>query len=462
MTGHSTDREQRRITDEEAFLEERFDELFPICRSITGPGLRESLDRLSEWIPLEIEGVSSGTEVFDWTVPQEWRIDEAKLVGPDGEVYADFDETNLAVLNYSKPIDRRLSLDELRPHLYSLPDLPEATPYVTSYYERNWGFCLPHETVESLPEGEYHAYVDSEFVDGELNYGHAVLPGESDQEVLLSSYLCHPSLANNELSGPLVMALLYDRLAAWDERRFSYRFVLCPETIGSISYLSRYGDHLTDALRGGLVLTCLGGPEPRLRYKKSRRETALLDSTVEHLDEYGDASFEIHPFDPSSGSDERQYCSPGFDLPVGQMARTVYREYEGYHNSLDTKAFMGIDPLVESADRIERVLRTFEVAGYYENQYPYGEPMLGKRDLYPDVSSYGEWADSTSEFVGQELSILNYSDGTHSMLEIAERNDRSVRELVPVIELLRKKGVLERLPETEPPSTAEYGSPTDE
>lgn len=204
-------------------LDELFDELFPICRSITGPGLRESLDIVKNHMPLEIESVPSGTEVFDWKVPQEWRIHDARLVGPDGNVYADFQETNLSVVNYSEPVDKHLSREELDTHLYTDPEVPEAIPYVTSYYDRTWGFCLSHETYEDLPEGKYHAYIDSEFVDGELNYGHHVLPGESKKEVLLSSYLCHPSLANNELSGPLVLTSLFQRLEKREERRYTYR-----------------------------------------------------------------------------------------------------------------------------------------------------------------------------------------------------------------------------------------------
>ncbi|NEU58103.1 DUF4910 domain-containing protein [Halorussus sp. MSC15.2] len=370
-------------------LESRFEALWPIPRSITGPGFRESLAVLRKDIPLDVEGVPSGTAVFDWEIPPEWRIREARLTGPDGDVYADFDETNLAVVNYSEPVDERRTLDELDPHLHTLPRLPDATPYVTSYYERDWGFCLPHDTYESLPEGEYHAYIDSEFVDGELNYGHAVLEGESDREVLLSTYLCHPSLANNELSGPLVLTSLYKRLRDWDRRKFTYRFVVVPETIGSLAYLSRYGAHLREKVVGGLVLTCLGGPNDDLSYKRTRRGNALLDEVVRHLDEYTDAEFRFRTFD-ATGSDERQYCSPGFDLPVGQFARTVYDEYEGYHNSRDTKSFMGIAPLVESAETIERVLRNFERGGYYLNQNPHGEPMMSKRDLYPTVNDPAE------------------------------------------------------------------------
>lgn len=427
--------------NEREWLDTRFDELWPITRSITGPGFRESLEILQQDIPLEVESVPSGTEVFDWEIPPEWRIREAKLTGPDGEVYADLDETNLAVVNYSEPVDQRLTLDELDSHLYTLPDLPEATPYVTSYYERNWGFCLPHNTYESLPEGEYHAYIDSELDhEGRLNYGHTVLEGESDREVLLSTYLCHPSLANNELSGPLVMASLYNRIAAWDNRKFTYRFVVVPETIGSLTYLSEYGNHLQENMVAGLVLTCLGGPEQTLSYKKTRRGDTLIDQLVKHVDEYADLNLRFRDFD-TKGSDERQYCSPGFNLPVGQFARTVYGEYEEYHNSLDKKSFLRIDNLVESADIIEHILNMFEYAGYYINQEPYGEPMMSKRDLYPTMNEPDQ--STRGNITRQMMRILNYSDGHHSVVDIAEEFNMSIKEFELAVETLVESDLLE-------------------
>jgi len=449
------------------------DDLFPICRSITGPGFRESLEILERHAPLEVEGVPSGTDVFDWTVPPEWHVRDAYLEGPDGERYADFRETNLAVVNYSEPVDRWLSLDELDSHLYSHPTHPDARPYVTSYYERNWGFSLPHTVRESLPDGEYHAVVDSEFVDGELNYAHTVLPGESDEEVLLSTYLCHPSMANNELSGPLTMALLYRRLAAWESRYYTYRFVVCPETIGSITYLHEHGDHLLETLVGGLVLTCLGGPEPGLSYKLSRREDSLLDRTVRYMIECDQLDAELRPFSQVLGSDERQYCSAGFDLPVGQMARTVYEEYPEYHTDKDDKEFMGIDPIVASADGVERVLRNFEYAGRFENLQPYGEPMLSKRHLYPTVNNFlgdestesylseqtrAEYMDASAAekitaldiddrtYFSRLLMLLHYSDGDHDVLDIARRCECTLEELMPIVEVLTDKELLARLP----------------
>lgn len=433
-------------------LDSLFDELFPICRSITGPGLRKSLDIISDHISLEIEGIPSGTQVFDWEVPPEWRIHDARLVGPDGETYADFQDTNLSVVNYSEPVDKHLSLDQLDNHLYTNKEVPEAIPYVTSYYDRTWGFCLPHEVYKELPDGKYHAYIDSEFVNGELNYGHTKLPGRSDQEVLLSSYLCHPSMANNELSGPLVMTSLYKRIKEWEDREFTYRFVLCPETIGSITYLSEYGSELEEKLVGGLVLTCLGGPNKSLNYKSSRQETSTIDKTVRNLDKHGNLDFEIRSFTPIRGSDERHYCSPGFNFPVGQMSRTmpgIHDAYDVYHTSGDDKEFLTIDSLVDSSEVIEELLRAFEYAGYYENQNPCGEPMLSKHSLYPTVNGPDRWAGSDTvvekEFFDHVKMILNYSDGKHSTVEIAEKYGCSVCDLIPAIDRLNQANLLERV-----------------
>ncbi|RXT04585.1 DUF4910 domain-containing protein [Ammoniphilus sp. CFH 90114] len=424
-----------------------FDRLFPICRSITGPGLRETLSILGEHLPLEVYGVPSGKEVFDWTIPPEWRIREAWLIGPQGQKIVNFGDSNLHVVNYSIPVNQRLSLDELKVHLYTIPHLPEAVPYVTSYYKRRWGFCLSHQEYERLESGEYHAYIDSELVDGELNFAHAILPGESDQEVLISSYVCHPSLANNELSGPLVATLLYKRLAGWKKRRYTYRFVFVPETIGSIAYLSEFGDQLKAKVAGGFVLTCLGGVK-RLSYKLSRREQSPIDRVVKHLFGREKVLGSIRPFTPLHGSDERQYCSPGFNLPIGQMSRMVYGEYPGYHNSLDDKETMTIEALYQSVNELETILEAFEWEGMYINQSPYGEVKLDKHGLYPDMNSPLSMRLSSNEKIdGREqlnriLMILNYADGEHSLLDIAEKYGCSLLDLLPIVKLLKNKGLL--------------------
>jgi aminopeptidase-like protein len=425
-----------------------FDELFPIFRSLTGAGFERSLAIFARYLPLSIERVASGSQVFDWIVPPEWRIHAARLTGPDGAVIADIARSNLAVVNYSEPVDRRLSLDELRPHLHSVPTLAEAIPYVTSYYTRQWGFCLPHRDLERLPEGEYHARIESEFVPGAVTLGHCTLPGETDAEILLTSYLCHPSLANNELSGPLALLLLYDHIARWPRRRFTYRFQLNPETIGSLCFLHLHGEHLRQHLAGGLVLTCLGGPCERLTYQVSRRGGTLLDCTVADIRSHNPRALDERPFDPTDGSDERQYCSPGFNLPMGQMARTVYGRYPEYHTSLDDKAFMDLPKVIESARQIEALLARAEISGTFRNLQPYGEPQLGRRGLFPSLNSptaRGQGREGQPDprlFVKRMMAILNFSGGDHTMIDIAHRLGTTVLDLAPAIETLERAGLL--------------------
>jgi aminopeptidase-like protein len=435
-----------------------FDELFPIMRSITGPGLRASFEILGRFLPLTVETVASGEAVFDWIAPPEWHFRGARLVGPDGATVVDAADSTLHVLNYSEAVDRTLTLDELQPHLYSLEALPEAVPYVTSYYRRHWGFCLSHRQRQELRPGRYHAVIEAEFRPGGVPFATAQLEGEGPEELLLSSYLCHPSLANNELSGPLVLLGLYDRLSRWPRRRYGYRFLLNPETIGSLCYLHRHGQRQQQTLIGGLVLTCLGGPSPSLSYKLSRRGDGILDRVMLGLADGRlpgvGLPVDIRPFDPRGGSDERQYCSPGFNWPVGQVARTVYGAYDGYHNSLDDKAFMGIDRLVETIDALEQALRLVELACPYRNLSPFGEPQLGRRNLYPTINSADTWGRSNDavsdhrEFLNRILVVLNYSDGRLPMLDIAARHGFDLGALEPVIAVLEREGLLRISPET--------------
>lgn len=427
-------------------LDVLFDRLHPICRSITGPGLRETLDVLGEHMALERIQVPSGTKVLDWEVPEEWRPQSASLTGPDGTVITSFDATNLAIVNYSDAVDVEIDRDDLLTHLHTVPTLPDATPYVTSYYRRTWGFCLPQRVVDGLAPGIYRARIDTMFVDGALDMAHASLPGRTSSEVLLSTYCCHPSLANNELSGPLVMVALW-HLLSQRERRFTYRFVVAPETIGSICYLDRFGDELMDTLHAGLVLTCLGGPDLPLSYKRSRRGNSPIDVVTEHVFR-SEARGALRPFDPSSGSDERQFCSPGFDLPVGQMSRMVYGQYAGYHNSFDTKEAMGIDALVDSARRIDRLLQALEIDGYYVNQNPYGEPKLDKHGLYPTMNSENHRASSGEQLIDgrvrldQMLHILSGSDGVTQLSSIADVMGCGVLDLDHSVRELRERGLL--------------------
>ncbi|HEX7063578.1 MAG TPA: DUF4910 domain-containing protein [Bacillales bacterium] len=428
-------------------MDRLFDRLFPITRSITGPGLRETLNILSEYLPLELFGLETGTKVFDWKIPKEWRIREAWLKGLDGKKIIDFRNHNLHVLNYSTAVDRKMTLEQLKPNLHTIPQLPEAIPYVTSYYKERWGFSLPHRLFEQLKDEEYHAYIDSEHVDGELNFAHAILSGESEKEILISTYVCHPSMANNELSGPIVAAFLYNRLAQWKNRRFTYRFVFVPETIGSLSYLYRFGEELKGKLHAGLVLTCLGGDQS-LSYKMSREEDTPVNRVVSHLFDRSALEGNVRPFTPAFGSDERQYCSPGFNLPVGQVSRMVYGKYDGYHNSLDNKETMTIEALNRSVDELEELLEAVELEGYYVNTSPYGEVKLDQHGLYPDSNGPKTRGKSTNQKADHRtqlhriLTVLNYADGSHSLIDIAEKCHCSIVDLEEITQLLKNKGLL--------------------
>ncbi|MGM0461436.1 MAG: DUF4910 domain-containing protein [Fibrobacterota bacterium] len=430
-------------------LDTLFDELKPIMRSITGPGIEQTINIFSRHMPLKMEKTPTGTRVFDWCVPPEWHFTRGRIISPAGEVICDSRISNLHVVNYSVPVDRVVSREELDAHLHSDPELPDAIPYVTSYYKRDWGFCISHNEREKLPRGEYHVLIDACFDNtGGVPYAHFVLEGESKKEVLISSYICHPTLANNELSGPLVLLALYDRIRNWPKRRYTYRFLLNPETIGSLCYLYSYGAHLKENLAAGLILTCLGGPNENLVYKSSRQKDSLINRVMHYEEEQGNLPIECIPFDPRSGSDERQYCSPGFNLPVGQISRTTYATYNEYHNSLDTKDFMGIDPLIESANGIEAALQHMEVCGTPVNMKPFGEPHLGKYDLYPHCNSAVTSRFSSDKcYDGRKqlntiLCILSSADGETDLIDMARSLNCSIEELIPCVRVLEEAGLL--------------------
>ncbi|WP_449442497.1 DUF4910 domain-containing protein [Ureibacillus acetophenoni] len=429
-------------------MDKLFDRLFPIMRSITGEGVRETIEILKKYIPLKMEGIPTGTQVFDWEVPKEWVIREAWIKDENGNEIININQLNLHVVNYSEPIDKWVSLEELKQHVHTIPHLPNAVPYVISYYKERWGFCMSQSQLDSLLDGQYHVYIDSQKIEGELNYAHAILPGKSKKEILISTYICHPSMANNELSGPIVATFLYNRLKKWEQREFTYRFVFVPETIGSISYLYKYGEHLKENLYSGAVLTCLGGKNHRLSYKMSRNENAPFNHLIHFLNEREKYEMPIRPFTPLYGSDERQYCSPGFNLPVGQFSKMVYGGYEGYHNSLDTKETMSIEALKDSVDEIEQLLKLQELNGYYINQKPFGEPKLGKYDLYPDINAPGSWGKSSSKRIdnrqqlNQVLTLLNYSDGKHRLSDLVKTLNYKLEDYEVSIETLKEHGLL--------------------
>jgi len=422
---------------ERAWLEATFDRLWPLPRSLTGDGVRLTHDILAEVMPLQRIEVPSGTRVFDWTVPDEWRVNEAYVVGPTGERVIDYASSNLHLLGYSVAFRGRLSRAELERHLYSLPERPDAVPYATSYYAPRWGFCVSQRVRDALPDGDYEVVVDTETFPGSMTVSECVLPGTTEREVLLSTYTCHPSLANNELSGPLVAAALYARLARWPTRRLAYRFVLAPETIGAITYLALRGEHLRTHLDAGYVLTCLGDGAA-LTYKHSRRGSSLADVAARSaLPAFGYVRW--HDFSPT-GSDERQYCSPGFDLPVGSVMRSMYGTYPEYHTSDDDRDFISFDQLQASVDACEALCRALDQGGArYRNLMPFGEPQLGRRGLYPDLT-----VGAANVGAGDAIFwVLNLSDSEHDLLAISERSGLGLADLHAAAQRCVAAGLLE-------------------
>jgi aminopeptidase-like protein len=388
-------------------------ELYPICRSITGNGVRETLQVLKKHISIEVHNVPSGTQVFDWTVPREWNIRGAYVKNSRGERVIDFRKSNLHVLNYSVPINRRMSLAELRPHLFTLPNYPDWVPYRTSYYNENWGFCLSHNQFMELTDDEYEICIDSSLEPGFLTYGEYFLPGESGDEVLFSCHVCHPSLANDNLSG-IALALFLAKHLSNVKRKYSYRFLFIPGTIGSITWLS-LNERETSRIKHGLVLASLGAGD-KFTYKKSRRGNAEIDQAVLNVLRHSGSSYDILDFSPY-GYDERQFCSPGFDLPVGCFMRTPNGSFPQYHTSADNLDFVQPSLLAESFAVSLAIVSLLDNNVIYANQNPKCEPQLGKRGLY---RAMGGVEGGINELA--LLWILNLSDGTHSLLDIAERS----------------------------------------
>lgn len=442
--------------DEAAEMAATFDRLWPLLRSLTGEGVRRTHDILGETMDLRRIEVPSGSEVFDWTVPKEWLVREAYVVTPDGRRILDVADNNLHLLNYSTGFRGTLDRAALDEHLYSKPELPDAIPYITSYYKERWGFCLSESQRRALPEGDYRVVIDAEHIEGSMTLSEALLPGRDQREVLIASYSCHPSLANNELCGPIILAHLYRRIAAWPERRLSYRFVLNPETIGAIAYLSLRGEHLLRKLVAGYVIT-FAGVEAPLRYKKSRRGDSLADvAAIRTLSEGPDPLGHVEDFSPS-GSDERQYCSPGFDLPIGVISRSpcIYPEY---HSSFDNRDFISFPAMVRTVDAYEAVCKALDEGRYegvdgleaprvlgegprYRAILAHGEPQLGKRGLYPTLGRTTE----LEERLMALFWVINLADGRHGLADMARRSGHDAALLRDVAEDLTAAGILERL-----------------
>ena len=391
--------------------------LFPVRRSLTGDGLRQTLEVLAERLPLQTTEVATGTDVLDWTVPREWVVREAHVTGPDGQRVVDWQDGPLHLVGHSAPYRGRVPLEDLLPHLHSLPDRPGLTPYRTSYYADTWGFCLPHDRLAALPPGKYDVVVDTDLVPGSLTYGEVVVAGASEEEVLITAHTCHPAQANDNLSGIALAAQLAAELLAGPRPRWTYRFLFAPGTLGAISWLAHHRDEVVERTRAGLVLTGLGDASPP-SYKSSRRGDCLVDKAADHVLRHGTAGFRSLPFTPY-GYDERQFCSPGFDLPVGRLGRGVHGEYPEYHTDADDLAFVTAERLGESYGLLRGIVDVVERDRVLVNQAPYGEPQLGRRGLYRDTGATPLDRRSTEMAL---LWVLSLSDGSRSLLDVADRS----------------------------------------
>lgn len=413
-------------------------QLYPICRSITGPGTEATLTALQEQIPLSIERLPSGTQAFDWTIPREWNIRDAYVKDPSGRRVIDFKASNLHVVSYSRPVHKEVPLAELKAHVTTLPEHPDWIPYRTSYYSETWGFCAAHNVVNGLLDGMYEVCIDSSLEDGHLPYGEYLHPGASEEEVLFSTHICHPSLCNDNLSGIALTAMLA-RLLSQVETRYSYRFLFIPGTIGSIAWLSR-NQHRAQLIKHGLVVTCVGDGGP-FRYKRSRRGNAEIDRIVEHVLLHSGEEFSVDNFSPY-GYDERQYCSPGFDLAVGSLTRSSHDQYPQYHTSADDLSLVSANNLVQSLALYLRVIAGLEVNESYVNTSPFCEPQLGRRGLYDQVGGLPD----PHAFRMALLWVLNLSEGSQQLLSIAERSGLGIDLIAEAAEALESVGLLRAAP----------------
>lgn len=409
-------------------------EIFPICRSITGNGVRDTLQRIRAYVPLDIHEVPTGTRVFDWTVPREWNIRDAYIRDAAGNKIVDFAASNLHVMSYSTPVRKHLGLEELRKHLHSLPQWPDRIPYRTSYYAEDWCFCITHAQLERLGDEVYEVVIDSSLEDGSLTYGEYLHQGETDEEVLFSAHVCHPSLANDNCSGLALLAHLAKRISGI-KTRYSYRFLFVPGAIGSIAWLARNEDKV-GRIKHGLVLSCVGddgGPT----YKKSRRSDTEIDRTMVHILKHAAQQPAILEFSPY-GYDERQYCSPGFNLSVGLFQRGKFGAFPEYHTSADNLDFIRPQHLQKSYEIVAAAIDVLENNRSFLNTVSKGEPQLGKRGLYGAIGGH---SDAASKAMAM-LWVLNLSDGKHSLLDIAERADLPFAVVRSTADLLGQHGLL--------------------
>jgi aminopeptidase-like protein len=408
-------------------------ELFPICRSITGKGVRETLKIIQKHIPIKTYDIPSGTKVFDWEVPKEWNIKDAYIMDEEGNKVVDFKKNNLHIVGYSTPVDKILKLEDLQSHLYSIEEQPEAIPYITSYYKERWGFCISNNQRRKLKDGSYRVYIDSSHRDGYLNYAELIIPGRTNKEIFLSTYICHPSMANNELSGPVLLTYL----AKWimsEPRKFSYRLVFVPETIGSITYLSQNYKEMKENIIAGYNLTCVGDNRA-YSFVPSRYGNTYADKVALNVLRYSQPDFIQYSY-LQRGSDERQYCSPGIDLPVASIMRTKYGEYPEYHTSLDNSDLVSSEGLQGSFDVYKECIELLERNEKYKIKC-LGEPQLGKRGLYPTLSTK-----DSGRLVRDMMNFIAYADGKNDLIDISDITGVPAKNLYPIVEKLESRGLL--------------------
>jgi aminopeptidase-like protein len=410
--------------------------LWPINRSITGQGVRETLNVISDILPnLKIHSVPSQTKVFDWTVPKEWEVKKAYIIDPKGKKICDFSENNLHLVGYSIPFEGDISLDQLKEHLYTLPEQPNAIPYITSYYEERWGFCLTQEKFDTLENGTYKVVVDTSLFDGELNYGELLIKGKSDKEILLSTYICHPSMANNELSGPTVVTFLAKWLLKIVTPQYSYRIIFIPETIGSITYLSLNYKHMKDKTIAGFNVSCVGD-DRAYSYVPSRNGKTISDLIAKHVLKWTDLNFVEYSW-LDRGSDERQYCAPGIDLPIASILRTKYGKYPEYHTSLDDlKNVVTPEGLNGGYWVIKKAIEAIERNKKYKVSVMC-EPQMGKRKLYPTLSTK-----KSDEEIKLMMDFISLCDGKNSLLEIAESLNVPIWNLYDIVKKLENHDLI--------------------
>lgn len=410
--------------------------LWPINRSITGQGVRETLNIISNILPnLKIHSVPSQTKVFDWTVPKEWEVKKAYIIDPKGKKICDFSENNLHLVGYSIPFEGDISLDQLKEHLYTLPEQPNAIPYITSYYEERWGFCLTQEEFDTLENGTYKVEIDSSLFDGELNYGELLIKGKSDKEILLSTYICHPSMANNELSGPTVVTFLAKWLLEISKPEYSYRIIFIPETIGSITYLSRNYKHMKNKTIAGFNVSCVGD-DRTYSYVPSRNGKTISDLIAKHVLKWIDKNFVEYSW-LDRGSDERQYCAPGIDLPIASILRTKYGKYPEYHTSLDDlKNVVTPEGLNGGYCVIKKAIEAIESNKKYRASVMC-EPQMSKRKLYPTLSTK-----KSGEEVKLMMDFISLCDGKNSLLQIAESLNVPIWNLYDVVKKLENHDLI--------------------